>query len=40
MDAPCWVEDGFGSAAEKCELPDCGLHVCRPGPRIRGGRVR
>lgn len=25
------VEDGFGSAWEKCGLADCDLHVVRPG---------
>ena len=26
-----WIEDGFGSMWLKCELPECDLHVVRPG---------
>lgn len=25
------IEDGFGMQASKCDRPDCGLHVVRPG---------
>ena len=25
------IEDGFGGCWGKCEKPDCGLHVVRPG---------
>lgn len=25
------ITDDFGNAWEKCDLDDCGLHICRPG---------